>query len=201
MAEKFTITEGIDKDLVTGFAITIEKAIEAWGSEFEEQLKLSLAEEGYSNSALSKSIRFSVTQISGGQVRFQLFFNEYGNYLDEGVRGAGGARKTTSKWKKSNNKGKIWRQKAPSSPFTFRDKRPPLFDSSGSGIEPWANKRGLNKYAVQESVFRQGIEPTYWFSKVVDEDYTEGLVEMLTEIGASQIELGFVNAIKKGTAE
>jgi hypothetical protein len=188
---------GKDESSFSRFGIVLQQAIEAWGTEFEDQLKYSLELEGYGDSALKRDIRFTVTQVNNG-VRFQLFFPEYGNYLDEGVRGAGGARKTTSKFQSTNNKGKMWKQKAPKSRFKFTNKRPPLYDSSGGGIETWANRRGLSKFAVQESVFRQGIEPTYWFSKVVDENYTESLVEALEEIGAKQLEIDFANALKKG---
>jgi len=190
----------IGKSEITGMGIVLQQAIEAWGTEFEKQLEHSLEMEGYGDSALKKSIRFTVTQVQEG-VRFQLYFSEYGNYLDEGVRGAGGARKTTSKFRSTDNKGKMWKQKAPKSRFKYTNKRPPLYDSSGSGIEPWANRRGLNKYAVQESVFRQGIKPTYWFSKIVDENYTENLITALESIGAKQLELDFVNALKKGVAQ
>lgn len=186
---------GINEDELTGFGIAIEKAIEVWGTEFEKQLELSLQEEGYGNSSLAKSLRFTVTP-DGKNFRFKLFYNDYGDYLDQGVRGAGGTRRTTSKFNKSNNKGKIWKQNAPASQFSFKTKKPPL-----DALKKWSRARGLNEHAVQESVFRQGIKPTLWFTKVVNEDYVEGLVEALTQIGARQVEIDFVNAIKKGTAQ
>ena len=36
---------------------------------------------------------------------------DYGKYQDQGVRGVGGVRKSTSVFKKTNNKGKLWKQK------------------------------------------------------------------------------------------
>jgi hypothetical protein len=84
---------------------------------------------------------------------------EYGEYQDKGVKGAGGTRKTTSQFNRRNNKGKIWKQKAPNSPFQYKDKKPPI-----SAFRQWAASKGLNPYAVRESVYRQGIAPTKFFS-------------------------------------
>jgi hypothetical protein len=71
----------------------------------------------------------------------------------------GGTRKTTSAFSKRNNKGKIWKQKAPNSPFQYKDKKPPV-----SAFKRWAESKGLNPYAVRESVYRQGIPATKFFS-------------------------------------
>ena len=87
------------------------------------------------------------------------FMEDYGKFQDQGVKGAGGTRKTTSAFKRTNNKGKIWKQKAPNSPFAYKDKKPPV-----SAFKAWAESKGLNPFAVRESVFRQGITPTKFFS-------------------------------------
>lgn len=95
------------------------------------------------------------------KTKFSLVFrmDDYGLFQDEGVRGAGGTRKTTSQFNRRNNKGKIWKQKAPNSPFRFKDKKPPV-----SAFKQWAQAKGLNPYAVREAVYRQGIAPTKFFS-------------------------------------
>ena len=84
---------------------------------------------------------------------------DYGDFQDKGVRGAGGTRKTTSAFNRRNNKGKIWKQKAPNSPFAYKDKKPPV-----SAFKKWAESKGLSPYAVRESVYRQGITPTKFFT-------------------------------------
>jgi hypothetical protein len=83
-----------------------------------------------------------------------------GSIQDKGVRGAGGTRKSTSPFNKRNNKGKIWKQKAPNSPYSFKDGKKP----SVKHFKRWAQSKGLNPFAVRESVFRQGIAPTKFFS-------------------------------------
>jgi hypothetical protein len=100
-------------------------------------------------------------KLSVGENSFSLAFDmeDYGKFQDQGVKGAGGTRKSTSAFNRRNNKGKIWKQKAPNSPFQFKDKKPPI-----SAFKQWAESKGLNPYAVRESVFRQGIPATKFFS-------------------------------------
>jgi hypothetical protein len=99
--------------------------------------------------------------LSVGENSFSLSFDmeDYGEFQDKGVKGAGGTRKTTSAFNRRNNKGKIWKQKAPDSPFQFKNKKPPI-----SAFKQWAESKGLNPYAVRESVYRQGIPATKFFS-------------------------------------
>jgi len=100
-------------------------------------------------------------ELEVGPNSFRLVFlgAEYGNFIDQGVKGKGGTRKTTSVFNRRNNKGKIWKQKAPNSPFSFKEKKPPV-----SVFKQWAQSKGLNPFAVREAVYRQGIAPTKFFS-------------------------------------
>ena len=110
------------------------------------------------NKTLYNSLRYSV-YYSNDKFSMSFFMEDYGQFQDQGVKGAGGTRKTTSAFKRTNNKGKIWRQKAPNSPFAYKDKKPPV-----SAFKDWAESKGLNPYAVRESVYRQGIPATKFFS-------------------------------------
>lgn len=110
------------------------------------------------NKSLYNSLQYNIFYAEDG---FTMTFSmeEYGQYQDLGVKGAGGTRKTTSAFNRRNNKGKIWKQKAPNSPFKYKDKKPPV-----SAFKEWAQSKGLNPYAVRESVYRQGIAPTKFFT-------------------------------------
>lgn len=110
------------------------------------------------NKTLYNSLRYNIFYT---KTNFSISFSmeEYGEFQDKGVKGAGGTRKTTSAFNRRNNKGKIWRQKAPNSPFKYKDKKPPV-----SAFKDWAASKGLNPFAVRESVYRQGITPTNFFS-------------------------------------
>ena len=107
---------------------------------------------------LYNSLRYSI-YYSNDNFSLTFSMEDYGEYQDKGVKGAGGTRKTTSAFKRTNNKGKIWRQKAPNSPFAYKDKKPPV-----SAFKAWAESKGLNPFAVRESVYRQGIPATKFFS-------------------------------------
>jgi hypothetical protein len=107
---------------------------------------------------LYNSLRYSV-YYSNDNFSLTFSMEDYGQFQDKGVKGAGGTRKTTSAFKRTNNKGKIWRQKAPNSPFAYKDKKPPV-----SAFKAWAESKGLNPFAVRESVYRQGIPATKFFS-------------------------------------
>ena len=110
------------------------------------------------NKTLYNSLRYSV-YYSNDKFSMSFFMEDYGEFQDKGVKGAGGTRRTTSAFNKRNNKGKIWRQKAPNSPFAYKDKKPPV-----SAFKAWAESKGLNPFAVRESVYRQGIPATKFFS-------------------------------------
>ena len=107
---------------------------------------------------LYNSLRYSI-YYSNDNFSLTFSMEDYGEFQDKGVKGAGGTRKTTSAFKRTNNKGKIWRQKAPNSPFAYKDKKPPV-----SAFKAWAESKGLNPFAVRESVYRQGIPATKFFS-------------------------------------
>ena len=110
------------------------------------------------NKTLYNSLRYSV-YYSNDKFSMSFFMEDYGEFQDKGVKGAGGTRRTTSAFNRRNNKGKIWKQKAPNSPFAYKDKKPPV-----SAFKKWAESKGLSPYAVRESVYRQGITPTKFFT-------------------------------------
>jgi hypothetical protein len=167
---------------------TLSGVLLTFGQDLQEQLVNSLASEGLQDSNLAQSIRYQVTAVEGGY-RFELFFDEYGKFVDEGVSGKGGRKAS----------GGVWRNKASGSPNSFRDKKPPLRDRGGDptrGIESWANAKGFNKWAVQEAVFRQGIKATHWFTDVIDTGIVQQLVDSLEELGVKQLEIDITEKLK-----
>ena len=67
----------------------------------------------------------SEVKVSKNSFQLEFLMEQYGIFQDKGVRGAGGVRKTTSKFNRRNNKGKIWKQKGGNSPFSFKEGRKP----------------------------------------------------------------------------
>lgn len=90
--------------------------------------------------------------------------NEYGQYLDEGVKGA------------FPNLVKNGKQKAPNSRFKFTNKMPPM-----KPLMEWAKKRNIRfrnedgtykkgdyrslSFVLQKRIYAQGIKPTLFFTK------------------------------------
>ena len=108
---------------------------------------------------LYNSLRYSI-YYSNDNFSLTFSMEDYGQFQDKGVRGAGGTRKTTSAFNRRNNKGKIWKQKAPDSPYSYKEGKKP----SAKHFKRWAESKGLSPFAVRESVYRQGIPATKFFS-------------------------------------
>lgn len=161
--------------------------LQDFGNELIDELVNKLASQGLGDSNLARNMYYSVNPTKTGW-QFQLFFNEYGNYLDEGVQGKGG--------KKAS--GGSWRNKGGGSKFRFRDKKPPIRDRTDPtrSLETWAKPKGLNVWAVSESIFRQGIKATHWFSDVVDAGIIDRLLQKLEENGVRELEIDISEQLK-----
>lgn len=141
----------------------VKNALDTFGFNLKKQSRANLTRKGVNDTKkLYESLDYE-TNVSKNSIEFEFEMSEHGEYLDKGVRGAGGVRKTTSKFNRKNNKGKLWKIKAKDSPYRFREKKPPL-----SALSGWAKSRGLNPYAVQTVVYHQGIEKTEFFTRAVE---------------------------------
>lgn len=102
----------------------------------------------------------------------------YGQFLDEGVKGA------------NPSLVKNGKQKAPNSRFRFKNKRPP----SGA-IADWAKKRGIRLrnesgqfekgnyktlgFIIANRIYAQGIKPTLFFTKPFEAGFKKYIVEQM----------------------
>lgn len=105
-------------------------------------------------------------KVSKNSIEINIMMQPYGTFIDKGVRGIGGVRKQTSTFKKTNNKGKLWKQKGKGSHYSFKEGNKP----SVKHFIEWSKKRGLSPYAVRESVYHQGIEPNHFLEKAVQQN-------------------------------
>jgi len=108
--------------------------------------------------SLQKSIRMPV-KMFGFRMVATLYLADYYDYLNQGVKGIGGVRKS------GDRKGQPWDIKAPNSPYQFK-KGP-----SVSHVRQWAKSKGLNEYAVRNSIARTGIRPRYFFDNCMQETF------------------------------
>jgi len=107
---------------------------------------------------LEESIRMPV-KMFGTVMTATLYMADYYDFVNKGVRGIGGKRKS------GVNAGQAWELKAPNSPYKFR-KGPKV-----SHIKKWAKSKGLNEYAVRTSIAHTGIKPRYFFDNCMKETF------------------------------
>ena len=92
-----------------------------------------------------------------------LFMADYYDFINQGVQGS----------KESN--------KAPGSPYSFTNKKPPINVSSidGRSLRQWAERKGLNPFAVRESIFQKGIKPRPFWNKAYNTITQGDIFELL----------------------
>ena len=145
----------------------LKQELDDFGNQVVADAKANLASSGKIDTGeLSNSIKTTGAVFMKRSITLGISLSYYGAFVEKGVRGVGGVRKMTSTFNKRNNKGKLWKQKGKGSPYSFKE-----------GIKPsvkhfieWSNKRGLSPYAVRESVYHQGIEPTPFLTKAVEKN-------------------------------
>lgn len=145
----------------------LQQELTEFGDQVVADAKANLSESGKVDTGqLQNSIKSTGAVFMKRSITLGISLSYYGAFVERGVRGAGGVRKTTSGFNRRNNKGKIWRQKGKGSPYSFKEGIKP----SVKHFVEWSKKRGLNPYAVRESVYRQGIEPTPFLTKSVEKN-------------------------------
>lgn len=154
--------------------LEVRKELKRFAKAVEKKAKRN-APKGDGN--LKSSIQHEL-EVHKNSFSLSFYMVDYGIYLDEGVRGAGGVRKTTSKFNKSNNRGKMWKIKAKDSRFAFNNKMPPA-----DALKKWSRQRGLNEFAVQRAVYHQGIEGTHFFSNAFEEEFVRLSDEIVEAFG------------------
>ena len=117
---------------------------------------------------------------------------DYGEYIDRGVKGVGGTKADGSKWNK---------KKVTNNDFKYRNKRPPAKAFNGwvikRGIAPrnksgkFTSRKGL-MFAIAESVYRTGLETTNFFSRPFERGFKNLPDEIVEAYG-----LDFEKLLKK----
>ena len=122
---------------------------------------------------LSQSVQGKVNS-ENGSITAYIEMQEYGKYLLLGVRGAKESRR------------------APSSPFAFKNKMPPV-----KALEPWIIKKGikmpngkpLSPFALSRSIFNRGLSPKANFILPVwNEKVAEKFKEKIQQAIGAEIE-------------
>lgn len=118
---------------------------------------------------LEQSILALPISFKDGGLVLEIEWNDYGDYVDEGVRG-----------KESS-------ERAPQSPFSYKDKMPPA-----SAFQAYANNKGISPYAIARSVLKKGIRGTRWATSVIEDGKLDELLENLSEILVDELQFNII---------
>ncbi len=161
---------------------TIGGILQNFGNEIQKELRESLQSKGSENTAvLGQSIIFDI-EFLGSAYIFELKMEKYGDFIDEGVEGVGGNKSDGTAYSKVQTSGR----------FSFKQgKKPPLF-------KEWSQSKGVNPFAVRESIFRKGIKANNWYSEVMNDTKIAKLIKKIEIAGAQEISISISNKQLKG---
>ena len=142
----------------------LQAELQAFGKYVVQQSRSNLTKQKHNVSkGLYNSIGYKITEENG---KFDLTFvmDEYGTFLDKGVKGA------------NPSLVKNGKQKGGNSPYSYKSKRPPM-----QPLADWAKKRDIRLrdkkgkfkkgnyrtigFILQRSIYAQGIKPSMFFTK------------------------------------
>ena len=182
----------------------VEKALEEFGNAVSKDAKRKLKTLGKDASGkLSKSIQYDV-KAHKNSFTFSLLMEDYGKFVDKGVKGIGGERK------EKNAKGqKTWKKKkvVSSSPYSYKkgiENKPSRKHFDGwairKGIAPrsrggqFQTRIGLTE-AISQAVWHTGLETTYFLTAPFEKHF-RALPDDLVEAYALDVEQFFEHTLK-----
>lgn len=133
------------------------------------------------SSSLYKSLDYKVEN-NNGLYSVTFLMEDYGKFIDKGVKGVGGSKADGSKWKV---------KKVVNSPFKYTSKMPPA-----KAFSQWTVKRGIaprNKkgqfqsrkglqFAIAKSVYHTGIETTNFFTTPLERESLRLIDDLASEV-------------------
>ena len=168
----------------------LEKELNIFGKEVIRRAKKNLTKNKIKDSNLSKSLKFSV---KNNVLTFSM--NDYGEFIDAGVKGVGGTKADGTKW----DTKKVTNRK-----FKYTNKKPPFMAFNGwsikKGIAP-RNKKGQFTsrksilFAIANSVYHTGLKTTDFFQDAFY-DEVDNMTDRLSNSLALKIELALVDSIE-----
>jgi len=161
----------------------IKAELQAFGKYVVQQSRTNLTKQKRNVSKnLYNSIEYTLEE-KDNSFFLNFIMDEYGTFLDKGVKGANPSLVDN---KKTGKKGV---QKGGNSPYSYKTKRPPM-----QPLADWAKKRNIRLrdekgrfkkgnyrtigFILQRSIFAQGIKPSLFFTKpfeVAFERYKKGI--------------------------
>lgn len=145
--------------------------------------KLQASGRGIWTGKMLEEIDFKMSMTDDGDYNIEMYGSDYMTFMDLGVNGVG-YNKTKSG--KIDNRFKVNRDVVKGSPYSYKDKKPPV-----EALTPWAKSKGINPWQVVNSIYRKGLKPIHFLEQVLDEEL-EKFTDYLAEVQADAIlnELG-----------
>lgn len=172
----------------------VERYFESLGREIVKRAKSNL-QKAKGDTSLSRSIKFKLKETQGSY-ELQFFIDAYGNFVDKGVRGAGGTIKSGKHKGKWGGKRfyKTYKGHKRQSPYKFgsgKSRGGSIYDGIGSfirkkGLQPrskggqFMTTKGL-KIAIVKVLWTKGIHGISFFQKALQ----FGLSTMPEDLGAA----------------
>ena len=182
----------------------IERYLTSYAKQVVKDAKKNLASKK-SDTELSKSIKFRIKKTGNG-IQIQFLMSEYGDYVDKGVKGAGGEIKTGKTAGRYGGRRyyTTWEGKRKDSPFKF---------GSGTGAKGgltkglfrWIKKKGIKgrdkkgrfishkSLSIAISIYIRGIHGISFFQKSFGKNYNDFAIGFLTSLNDDIIESITVN--------
>lgn len=169
-----------DKLLQEGGNETLTDVLNKWGNIIAAKMRKTLEENTstFGTKKLEQSVLFIPVQVEGNIYTLEFQAEDYFKYIDQGVQGAGGKRKT------GINKGQPFKNKAPQSPFKFTTKPPPV-----KALRDWAYRTNNNPFAIQQVIWKQGIQAKDILEKVLTPDLYDEMFEDIGNVVGKGIEV------------
>ena len=176
----------------------LDKELKIFGKEVIKNAKANLTKHKIKDSNLSKSLKFSVKNDV-----LSFYMSDYGLFVDAGVKGVGGSKKSENGIKLSSPKP--WKlKKVTNNKFKYTNKKPPFMAFNGwsikNGIAP-RNKKGQFTsrksilFAISNSVYHTGLKTTNFFQNAFY-DEIDNMSDRLSNSLALKIELALVDSLE-----
>ena len=176
----------------------LDKELNIFGKEVIKNAKANLTKHKIKDSNLSKSLKFSVKDDV-----LSFYMSDYGLFVDAGVKGVGGMKKSENGVKL--NSPKAWKKKkVTNNKFKYTNKRPPFMAFNGwtirMGIAP-RNKKGqfMSRksilFAIANSVYHTGQKTTNFFQDAFY-DEIDNVSDSLSDSLVLKIELALVDSLE-----
>ena len=153
-----------------------------FGKSVVDGSKKELSKQGKNASkSLSNSISYKFKE-SKNSFELSFFMEDYGKFIDKGVKGVGGTKADGTAWKK---------KRVTNNDFKYTTKRPPAKAFNNwlviKGIAPrnkgkFTSRKSI-QFAIANSVFHTGLEETKFFTKPFEKAFKKLPEELLQAYG------------------